>query len=223
MSEVRLLNFLRSEYHEQRLHEASKNAIKKVKFVLPEVWPGSSATSPSVAKQVVRRAMLEMVGALGQMVDTDEPNSALSLDDEKQTSGFMQLLAWLCFSGVIVAVVAIVAFMYVDTSASESEEDPDSRRRRFLFSSFVEVSYPEEWMALNHHDFSSSSQEAEPEVEVDFCRPSSGDSITTWYVSCVSLHARMLPAASTCDGNRPFYARPWICYSLQSVETSSKL
>ncbi len=119
---------------------------------------------------------------------------------------------------MVLAVVAIVVFMVVDTSESESE-DPDSRRRRYLFSSLDEVSDPEEWMALNHHDYSSSSQEAEPEVEVDASR----NSITIWYVSCVSLHARMFPAASTCDGNRPFYGRPWICYSLQSVENPSEL
>ncbi len=53
-----------------------------------------TSTSSQVAKQVVRLAMLEMVGALGQMVDADEPNSksVLSLDDGKQRSGFMQPL-----------------------------------------------------------------------------------------------------------------------------------
>ena len=192
------------ENHEQRLHEASKNAIKRVKLVLPEVWPVSSSTSSPVAKQVVRMAMLEMVGALGQVVDTDEPNSALSLGDEKQTRGFMQLLAWLCFSGVVLAVVAIVVFMVVDTSASESEEDPGSRRRRYLFSSLDEVSDPEEWMVLNHHDYSISSQEAEPEVEVDAAGPRVG----------TPLQYGMFPAASACDGNRPFYARPWICSAI---------
>ncbi len=72
-------------------------------------------------------AMLEMVGALGQRVDTDEPNAAVILDDAAQKNGFTFLR--LCFSGV---VLAIMVFMVVDTSASESEDDPESRQRRYL-------------------------------------------------------------------------------------------
>ena len=55
---------------------------------------------------------------------------------------------------VVISLMAIVFYMMVNTRESESEEDPESRRRRYLFSSLDEVSEPDEWMALNHRDYS---------------------------------------------------------------------
>ncbi len=64
-----------------------------------------------------------------------------------------------------ISLVAILFFMVMGTSESESEEDPERRQQRYMFSSLDEVSDPEEWMALNHHNYSSSSRDSGPRVE----------------------------------------------------------
>ena len=160
------------EYHETKLEETTKNAIKRAKLVIPGDLSLSSSTSSQVAKQAVRLAMLEVVGALGQVV-TDEPN-AVTNDVSSDMVGYGQLVRWFCFAGIAVALMAVFVYMMVDNSDSESGENSEARRRRYLFSTLDEVSDPEEWMALNHHDYSSSSrcsQDTEPEVETDAAGP----------------------------------------------------
>ena len=83
----------------------------------------------------------------------------------------MKNLEWFCFGLVVISLIVIVFYMMVNTSESESEENPECRRRRYLFSSLEEVSDPDEWMALNHHNYSSSSQDSETEVETDAAGP----------------------------------------------------
>ena len=83
----------------------------------------------------------------------------------------MKNLELFCFALVVISLMVIVFYMMVNTSESESEENPESRRRRYLFSSLDELSDPDEWIALNHHNYSSSSQDSEPEVETDAAGP----------------------------------------------------
>ena len=161
------------EFHELKLQEASKNAIKKVKLVLPSVLSQSSSSS-QVAKQVVRMAMLEMVGALGQTVAVDdsiEPN-AISEDGGVDPILNFQTVGLVCFAGVMLALMMALFFMVVDDSGdSGSEESPEARRRRYLFSTISETSDPDYWMQLNHHEGMSDASNDEPEVEVDEAGP----------------------------------------------------
>ena len=161
-----------AEYHETKLEETTKNAIKRVKLVIPGDLSLSSSASSKVAKQAVRLAMLEVVGALGQVV-TDEPITSTN-DVESDIDGYVWMLKWFCFIGIATSMMSVFVYMVVDTTDSESGENSEARRRRYLFSTLDEVSDPEEWMALNHHDYSSSShrsQESEPEVETDAAGP----------------------------------------------------
>ena len=112
--------------------------------------------------------MMQVVGALSQKA---EPNAVVELEPMDGQTFLVTGLQWFCFAVVIISLLAIVFCMVGDTSASESEENSESRRRRYLFSSLDEVSDPDEWMALNHHDYSSSSRESEPEVETDAAGP----------------------------------------------------
>ena len=71
----------------RQIANTSRNAIKKVKLIFPSDLTQSSSSS-QVAKQVVRMAMLEMVGALGQTLAVDdsiEPN-AISDDNGSANS-----------------------------------------------------------------------------------------------------------------------------------------
>ena len=151
------------------MQETTKSAIKRVKLVIPTDLSLSSATSSHVAKQAVRLAILEMVGALGQVV-ADEPNT---VHDGGNFFTMMQgqFLRWVCFVVMAVSMMAVFVYMMSDNSESESGEDDESRRNKYLFSSLDEVSNPEEWMAIHHHDYSSGSQSSEPEVETDAVGP----------------------------------------------------
>ena len=67
-----------AEYRGHDLQEKTKQAIKRVKLTFPGEMSVSSSTSSQLAKQAVRVAMLQMVGALGQTVAVDdsmEPNT----------------------------------------------------------------------------------------------------------------------------------------------------
>ena len=127
-----------------------------------------SASSSKTAKQVLRLAMMQVVGALSQKA---EPNALVEFKTLDDQIFLMTSLEWFCFALVVISLMAIVFYMMGNTSELESEEDPESRRRRYLFSSLDEVSDPDERMALNHHDYSSSSQDTEPEVETDAAGP----------------------------------------------------
>ena len=157
------------EYQEHKFQEASKSIIKKVKHELPEDSHSfGSASTSKTAKQVLRLAMMQVVGALSQKAEPNALVEFISLDDHIV---LMTSLEWFCFALVVISLMAIVFYMMGNTSESESEKDPESRRRRYLFSSIDEVSDPDEWMALNHHNYSSSSQDSEPEVETDAAGP----------------------------------------------------
>ena len=180
--------------------------------------PFGSASSSKTAKQVLRLAMMQVVGALSQKA---EPNAPVKFKTPDDQTFLMTNLEWFSFALVVISLMAIVFYMMGNTSESESEEDPESRRRRYLFSSLDEVSDPDQWMALNHHDYSSSSQDIEPEVETDAAGPRVESAI--WDVPCLSLHARMFSTTSTFDGHRPFYARSWMGYFAQFASNPSKL
>ena len=157
------------EYQEHKFQEASKSIIKGVKHELPEDSHSfGSSSSSKTAKQVLRLAMMQVVGALSQKA---EPNLLVEFKTIDDRIFLMKNLEWFCFGLVVISLMVIVFYMMVNTSESESEENPESRRRRYLFSSLDEVSDPDEWMALNHHNYSSSSQDSEPEVETDAAGP----------------------------------------------------
>ena len=112
--------------------------------------------------------MMQVVGALSQKAERNALVEFKTMDDR---IFLMKNLEWFCFGLVVISLMFIVFYMMVNTSESESEENPESRRRRYLFSSLDEVVDPDEWMALNHHNYSSSSQDSEPEVENDAAGP----------------------------------------------------
>ena len=153
------------EYQEHKFQEASMCIIKRVKHELPgDSHSFGSSSSSKTAKQVLRLAMMQVVGALSQKA---EPNALVELKTMDDNIFLMKNLEWFCFALVVIALIVIVFYMMVNTSESESEENPESRRRRYIFSSLDEVSDPDEWMALHHRNSSSSSQDSEPEVETD--------------------------------------------------------
>ena len=157
------------EYQEHKFQEAPKSITKRVKHELPEDSHSfGSASSSKTAKQVLPLAMMQVVGALSQKA---EPNALVEFQNLDNHVLLMTNLEWFCFALVVISLMAIVFYMMGNTSESESEEDPESRRRRYLFSSLDEVSDPDEWMALNHRNYSSSSQDTEPEAETDAAGP----------------------------------------------------
>ena len=158
-----------AEYREHDLLEKTMQAIKRVKLTFPEEMSVSSSTSSQLAKQAVRVAMLQKVGALGQTVAVDdsvEPNTNHDDDGVFNFALNFQILRWVCFAGVMITIILVLVCMVVDESGdSGSEESPEHRRRRYLFSTMNETSDPEYWMQLNHHDDMSDSENDGPEVD----------------------------------------------------------
>jgi len=154
------------EFYDEKLQEASRNAIKKVKLVLPSDSTQSSSGS-QVAKQVLRVAMVEIVGALGQTVavdDSSEPNAISEKSGGANSILNFQILKWVCFAGVMLAFMMALFFMVVDEDDEPGpEESPGARQRRYAFSSMSETSDPDYWMELHHAEMSDASND--PEVD----------------------------------------------------------
>ena len=129
----------------------------------------SSSTSSQLAKQAVRVAMLQMVGALGQTVAVDnsmEPNTILDADGVFNFALNFRTLKRVCFAGMMLTVILVLVCMVADDSGdSDSEEPPEHRRRRYMCSTMSETSDPEYWMQLNHHSDMSDSENDGPEVD----------------------------------------------------------
>ena len=158
--------------------------------------------------------MMQVVGALSQKAEPNALAEFKTLDDQ---TFLMTSLEWFRFALVVISLMAIVFYMMGNTSESESEEDPESRRRRYLFSSRDEVSDPDEWMALNHHDYSSSSQDIEPEVETDAAGPRVETPLQ------FGMYHVYLFMQGCFQRHRPFYARSWMGYFAQFASNPSKL
>ena len=91
---------------EHKLQEASKSTIKRVKHKLPEDGPAfSSASSSKTAKQVLRLAMMQVVGALSQKA---EPNALVKLGSADDQKFSMNFLLMICFAMVVIALMAIM-------------------------------------------------------------------------------------------------------------------
>ena len=71
--------------------------------------------------------MMQVVGALSQEA---EPNALVVFNTLDDHIFLMTNLEWFCFALVVISLMAIVFYMMVNTSESESEENPESRRRR---------------------------------------------------------------------------------------------
>ena len=130
-----------------------------------------------------------------------------------------QNLEWPVFEVVFLAMMILI-LMVVDSGEFEPEEDPEHRRRRYMVSTLSETSDPDYWMVANHHDDMSRSSKR----SWSWCSWSPrGNSIAVWNASCVPFHATEFSASTAFDDDRSFNAGPWICNSLLSIESSSKL
>ena len=108
------------EYQEHKFQEASKSIIKRVKHELPEDSHSfSSASSLKTAKQVLRLAMMQVVGALSQKA---EPNALVEFKALDDQTFLISNLEWFCFALVVISLMAIV-FDIWGTQANQSQRE----------------------------------------------------------------------------------------------------
>ena len=116
------------EYQEHKFQEASKSITQRVKHELPEDSHSfGSASSSKTAEEVLRLAVMQVVGALSQKA---EPNALVEFKTLDDHIFWMTSLEWFCFALVVISLMAIVFYMMGNTSESESEEDPESREQK---------------------------------------------------------------------------------------------
>lgn len=118
---------------------------------------------------------------------------------------------------VRVAMLDTVWVLSQMVDSAEPDEESDARRRRYLQSRLEEVSDPAEWMGLHDHDDSSSDpfvDDAAPQINA----PLQSAMFHVYLFTQVCFRR-----TSTYYGYRSTYARSWLCFSSQSVESSEQL
>ena len=170
-------------YLSQKQQEFHKKSIRRIKNMFlntndcDNAFPRGNAQQGMYAKQILRIAVCQTALALGQAMDVNEPNTQ-PLEPVVSFSATSMLV--LVFATVFMVCFAF-CFMMPEPEPEDSDDSDEesegehARFTRYMFSSLSEVSDPEEWQNMHHHNMDSDESSGEQGDQAPFVPDNSDD------------------------------------------------